>query len=105
MPNGAEKFRHNGYEYRPWTDWDDDVSKIFHDVYFRDSDLLLEVNSVPMSPYNFLTLEAFTKWIDCGLPGRQDMGLSGNCNNLDIYNYYNKWLDDKIDQELLGVTK
>lgn len=104
MPRKAvvnSKYSHMGYTYAPELEREEHNVKIFHDVYSSDGK---QAVGMPMSPYCKVDPLTFTLWVECGRPTREDMGLSHNANCEDVRNYYNKWLDNKIDQEILGVT-
>ena len=96
------------YSYEPWEDREDDNIKIFHDVYLIDRDIQGDrigrtvQRSMPMSPYSTPSFDEFVMWIECGMPTSKEMGLGGNARKGDIKEYYTKWLDDKIDQVILG---
>lgn len=97
--------KYKGYSYEPWEDREKDNGKIFHDVYATSPDGKQKVysNSMPMSPYVAVPEYIFKFWIDCGMPTKKEMCLSNNANIDDIVDYHWKWLNNKIDQMILGV--
>lgn len=104
MRNDPDPIFYKNYVYRPQLDIEEDNIKIFHSVYAISPDGKQEVDTgwMPLSPYTTAYPTLFQKWIDCGMPNKDTMGLRGNASYKDIEEYYWKWLDDKIDEEILG---
>lgn len=100
-------YTYKGYSYEPWDDREDDNIKIFHDVYAWSGPdfqtIKVSSRSMPLSPYSKPSEKIFQMWIDCGQPNSKEMGLNGNASCTDIEKYYQRWLDDRIDEEILGV--
>jgi hypothetical protein len=67
---------YKGYVYCPETEYDGDISKIYHTVYklgapyiLKDENHVIVADySLPLSPYDRPTLDFFKKWIDAGKP-------------------------------------
>ena len=61
-----------GYVYDPSVDYEEDCSKIWHDVY-RQADGT-PIGSVDFTPYAYMSIEDFKIWVDLGMPGRVGFG-------------------------------
>jgi hypothetical protein len=53
---------------------------------------------MPCSPYRSVSLSDFRKWIECGMPSRDQM--NGHFGE-DLDRYYNRWLDNQLDKLLI----
>ena len=94
-------FEYKGYHYCPWDDIEPNENcKTFHDVYVTSGTELKYFTFVPMTPYvREIDKQTFKRWIDMGMPTREQLG---NHHPENHEKYYNKWLDEQIDNELLG---
>ena len=88
-----------------------EVQKIFHEVYIQERDIQGDkvgqkkyICNMPMSPYCHVATKAFKMWIECGMPDKKELNIGSNAYNNDIIDYYDKWLDNKIDAAILGST-
>lgn len=101
------------YTYEPWEDIEPGENcKIFHDVYEIEQNIQGDkvgkksLNPMPLSPYSHPSKAEFSLWVWCGMPTREDinkkLNTNGNASTDDIRKYYEMWLDDKIDKEILG---
>jgi len=93
-------FEYKGYFYCPWDELEPDNRKTYHEVKKVDEHNNLKYAfDVPLTPYIMaMTEEAFRKWIDMGMPTRDEMG---GHQVEDHERYYDKWVDEQIEKELL----
>jgi hypothetical protein len=87
-------YSYNGVNYFYEKDYEEDNVKIFH---FIKSDSI-RLDSFPLSPYSHATYEIFCRWVDMGMPSREQMG---GHHHSDHEKYYIKWLNNQIDKMLV----
>jgi len=100
-----DNIEYKGYIYRPFNDDEEDVVKIFHNVIMIKNGVEIDCNNIPASPYCHIAETTFKMWVDCGMPNKEKLGFNANVYNKDIKNYYDKWLDDRIDEAILGKCR
>lgn len=94
MRESDHVYTYNGVNYFFEKDYEEDNIKIFH--FFSTSDI--RCGSFPCSPYSTVHYSSFCRWVDMGMPTREDMG--GHMLS-DHVKYYNKWLSHQIDKLLV----
>ena len=96
------------FEYRGWKyDYMDDIEpeencKRFHQLWSAVPDLPGEYiyeGFIPLSPYVGMSESLFKRWIEMGKPTRKEMGGHHIEHHTD---YYNMYVDKKLDKILLG---
>lgn len=94
MPNDEIIYSYNGIEYFYEKDYEEDNVKIFHS--FRSGSVTF--GSFPLSPYSHASYSMFCRWVDMGMPSREQMG---GHHHSDHEKYYNNWLNNQIDRMLV----
>ena len=87
-------YSYNGVNYFYEKDYEEDNVKIFHS-FSTDS---IKWGSFPCSPYSHVSYSVFCRWVDMGMPTREQMG--GHMMS-DHVKYYDKWLNNQIDKLLV----
>ena len=59
-----EPSEYKGYKYEPWTEYEEDNMKTFHDVIGPNGEHLC----LPLSPYATISNHYFKLWVDAGCP-------------------------------------
>jgi hypothetical protein len=95
----TDVFKYRGYIYCPEDDVMEDNIKRYHSIYLEHDGIRVCIGSVPLSPYEELTLNRFKRWIQCGQPTREDMG---GHHNEDHDKYWQKMYDESINKILTG---
>ena len=80
--DGSPMFEYKGYVYCPEKEYEEDNVKIFHNVTTPDG----KRTYVKMSPYSYMSISVFQKWIDLGCPANE------RCN------YYSKDIEELWEQ-------
>lgn len=88
------EYSYNGVNYFYEKDYEEDNVKIFHS--FSTSDV--NWGSFPYSPYSVVRYSIFCRWVDMGMPTREQMG---GHHESDHVKYHNRWLDRQIDKLLV----
>jgi hypothetical protein len=94
MPSDKFVYSYKGINYFYEKDYEEDNIKIFH-LIKSDS---ISLDSFPLSPYSHVSYSMFCKWVDMGMPSREQMG---GHHHSDHEKYYNKWLNNQIDKMLV----
>lgn len=94
MLDNEVNYSYNGVDYFYEKEYEEDNVKIFH--FFKTSGASL--GSFPLSPYSHTTYSMFCRWVDMGMPSREQMG---GHHHSDHEKYYNKWLNNQIDKMLV----
>lgn len=72
------KYSYKGLAYLPHSEKEDDVTKIYHDVYEVSSNSFISI--LDFSPYEKLSEEHFKWFVDKDFPGRELYNLSSPLN-------------------------
>jgi hypothetical protein len=65
-------YNYKGFIYMPWSDYEKDNVKIYHDV--KKELYSGKFTTMDWSPYGTPTVEEFERWVDLDFPGRKGSG-------------------------------
>lgn len=91
--NFTPTYEYKGYVYGYWDDVEEDNIKRFHEVKTPEGKIIF----MAFGPYGTPSKQCFQRWIDMGMPSRQEIG--GHYEK-DHEAYYEKWVDEQLEKEL-----
>jgi hypothetical protein len=92
MYTSEHLYSYNGLSLSVEEEHEEDNIKMFFIVTESDSFKCC----MPSSPYRTPSRSDFEKWVDCGMPSREDMG--GHFPE-DLHRYYDTWLDKLLIED------